>query len=539
MTSSPRSSGNRLKLLLILLLALGAAASPPAAQARPRKQPKKAAPVDLRAQAEAHLAAGRLEAARDLFEKAVAAKPDDARALLQLGLLYEKEGRTAKAIDAYEKGFRKGPAGFDRLRVNLGALYNLEGKPDRTLRLLDGRVADGDRDATAHLVLGSAWLATGKPDKALAQFRIVRALEPGSLRGMLAAGSAHRALGQHDQSLALLEGAARAFPNDAAAHFQLAETLAVSGRHARAMGHYRQAEAAGGDPGVIRRRMADVSLAMKDYPTAIATLEGLRKASPADLELAGALAAAYEQAGQPQRAEKELQALVSRQPKSAAARFRLGVVLGIQGRHAEAVAQFRKAQALSPDDPSILRALAVAARRAGDGAAAESAAQRLLKLRPDDVDSTALVAVLLRDRGKPAEAIALYRSFVARHPSDPAALADLAELLDEAGQGTEALAAARRAATAGPTFATAHDRLGWILLRRGDRASALPSLEKASRLSPSEPAILYHYAEALHRNGRPQEALAAVQRALSLSSDFPGARDAVLLRNKLVEAGRF
>lgn len=533
MTSSPRSSANNRFFLLILLLALGSVLADPAAHARPRGKAAKAAAVDLRAQAESHLAAGRLKEARELFEKAVAAKPDDARALLQLGLLYEKEGKAAKAIDAYEKGFRKAPAGFDRLRVNLGALYNLEGKPDKTLRLLEGRVPEGDRDANAHLVLGSAWLATGKPDRALARFKIVRSLEPGSLRGMLAAGSAHRALGQLDESLSLLEGAARAFPTDAAAHFQLAETLALSGRHARAMAHYRQAESAGGDPGVVRRRMADVALAMKDYPAAIAALESLRRNAPADVELAGALAAAYEQAGQLRQAETVLRELVSRNPKDAPALFRLGVVLGIQRRHAEAAARFRQAQALAPNDPSIARALAVAARRAGDPAAAETAARRLLKLHPEDVDSTALVAVILRDRGKPAEAVALYRSFVARHPSDPAALSDLAELLDEAGQRTEAIALARRAAAAGPSFATAHDRLGWLLLRHGERAAALPPLEKASKLSPGEPVILYHYAEALYRNGRPKEALAAVERALSVSADFPGARDAALLRKSL------
>ncbi len=537
MTSSPRFSASN--LLFILILALGLGCPGPSAQARSRSKTKKAPAADLRAQAEAHLAAGRFKEARELFEKAVAAKPGDARAQFQLGLLYEKEGKAAKAIDAYEKGFRNPPPGFEKLRVNLGALYNLEGNPDRTLRLLDGRVPDADRDATAHLVLGSAWLATGSPEKALAQFRIVRALDPSSLRGLLAAGSAHRALGQFEESLKLLEGAVRDFPNDAAAHFQFAETLAAAGKDARALGHYRQAESAGGDPGVVRRRMAEISLAMKDYPAAIATLEGLRKGAPADGELAGALAAAYQQAGQPQAAEKVSRDLVARAPKSAAAFFRLGVVLGIQERHADAAVQFRKAQALAPDDPAVVRALAVSCRRAGDASGAEEAARRLLKLRPDDVDSTAMAAVLLRDRGKGAEAIALYRGFVARHPADPAALADLAELQDEAGQGSEALATARRAVAAGPAFATAHDRLGWILLRRGDRSGALPPLEKSVKLSPGEPAILYHYAEALYRNGRKKEALAAVDRALAISTAFPGARDAVSLRKKLVEAGRF
>jgi tetratricopeptide (TPR) repeat protein len=539
MTSSPRSSGNSLLLLALLILAFGPAFSGPGAHARVRQKPGKAPLAGLRDQAEAQLAAGRLKEARELFEKAVAMSPDDARAQLELGLLYEKEGKTARAIAAYEAGFRNPPAGFDRLRVNLGALHNLEGRPEKTLQLLDGRIADGDRDATAHLVLGAAWLATGKADRALAQFRIVRALEPSSLRGALAAGSALRALGRLDESTKLLEGAVRDYPKDAAAHFQLAETLAAAGKHARALSGYRQAEGAGGDPAVIRRRMADVSMAMKDYPAAIAALEALRKGAPADVELAGALSAAYEQAGQPAAAERVLRDLVARAPKSAPAFFRLGVVLGIRERHADAAAQFRKAQALAPDDPSIVRALAVASRRAGDAAGAEAAARRLLKLRPDDVDSTALTAALLRDRGKGSEAIALYRAFVARHPADPAALADLAELLDEAGKGSEALEAARRAAAAGPTFATAHDRLGWLLLRRGDAASSLPPLEKAARLSPSEPVVLYHYAEALHRNGRNREALAAVDRALSISTGFPGAREAASLRKKLVEAGRF
>lgn len=539
MISSPRFSGNSFRFPLVLILALGLGLPGPAALARPKARGKATVQaVDWRARAEALLAAGRLAEARAAFEKAVAARPGDARARLQLGLLYEKEGNPARAIEAYEKGFRNPPPGFDRLRINLASLYNLAGHSDRALRLLEGRVADADRDATAHLVYGAAWLASGKADRALAQFRIVQALEPSSLRGALAAGSALRGLGRYDESIGTLEKAARDFPGDSSAHFQLAESLAAAGKFARAQSHYRQAESAGGDPVAIRRRLADVSLAMKDYPAAIAALEALRRNAPADPELAGALAAAYEEAGQPRGAEKVLRDLVARAPASASAHFRLGVVLGLQDHPAEAAAQFRKAQALAPDDASVARALAVACRRSGDAAGAEEAARRLLRLRPDDADSVAMNAVLLRDRGKGGEAIALYRAFVARHPSDPAALSDLAELQDEAGRRGEAIETARRAVAANPAFATGHDRLGWILLRRGDRAAALPPLEKAARLSPGEPAILYHYAEALYRNGRPREALAAVERALAASTSFPGAQDAVSLRKKLVEGGR-
>lgn len=526
----------RFPLLLILALGLGIPA--PAHARPPAAKPAAKAAGGLRAQAEAHLAAGRFREAREAFEKVVSSNPGDARAQLQLGLLYEREGKAARAIEAYERGFRQPPPGFDRLRVNLAALYNLAGQPEKAIGLLDGRVADADRDATAHLVLGSAWLASGNPEKAMARFRIVRALEPGSLRGKLAEGSALRALGRHDESLKLLEGTVRDHPADPSAHFQLAETLAAGGKHARALGHYRKAEA-GGDAAAVRRRMADVLVAMKDHAGAIPILEGLRRESPSDAGLAAALAAAYEGAGRPGDSEKVLRDLVSRSPRSAAGHFRLGVVLGIRDRHAEAAAQFRKALALSPDDPSILRALAVACRRAGDLAGAEDAARRWLRLRPDDVDATAMTAALLRDRGKGGEAVALYRSFVSRRPSDSAALADLAELLDESGKGAEALEFARRAVAAGPSDATANDRLGWILLRRGDKAAALPHLEKAARLAPGEPAVLYHYAEALYRNGRPKEARAAVERALSGGMDFPGSRDAAALRKRLVDPGRF
>ncbi|HLP26514.1 MAG TPA: tetratricopeptide repeat protein, partial [Acidobacteriota bacterium] len=72
------------------------------------------------------------------------------------------------------------------------------------------------------------------------------------------------------------------------------------------------------------------------------------------------------------------------------ARVNYGTALAVVGRPAEAVAQFRAAVELRPNDPGLLLNYAAVQAQAGDHAAARTTLDRILALQPGNADARRL-----------------------------------------------------------------------------------------------------------------------------------------------------
>jgi tetratricopeptide (TPR) repeat protein len=64
---------------------------------------------------------GRLDEARDAYERAIERDPSDVKALVNLGLLYERRGEPERARQAYQAAVRVAP-GLDRIRERVKRL---------------------------------------------------------------------------------------------------------------------------------------------------------------------------------------------------------------------------------------------------------------------------------------------------------------------------------------------------------------------------------------------------------------------------------
>jgi tetratricopeptide (TPR) repeat protein len=64
---------------------------------------------------------GRLDEARDAYERAVERDPSDVKALVNLGMLYERSGDRERALRAYHAAVRAAP-GLDRIRERIERL---------------------------------------------------------------------------------------------------------------------------------------------------------------------------------------------------------------------------------------------------------------------------------------------------------------------------------------------------------------------------------------------------------------------------------
>ena len=226
------------------------------------------------------------------------------------------------------------------------------------------------------------------------------------------------------------------------------------------------------------------------------------------------------------------------------------------GRREEAVAAFRRAAILAPEDGVLANDLGAALAQTGQVAAAEAAFRRAVALLPDMAEARGNLATALRELGRSAEAAALAPQAAPTPTPDPAgARDDLADVHfqqkrhDEAitagreaaalrpddarlrrrhanrlqliGRLVEAEAELRRALAVDPDSAGGQAELGWVLRRQDRLDEALAVLRTAAARWPDDLPILNGLSVALLDSGRPEEALAMLDRAVALYPNHP------------------
>lgn len=129
---------------------------------------------------------GDLAGALKHFSDSIAIRPNDF-ALFNTGLVYEKLGRTAEAIDAYQKTIAINPITLNA-RINLGVLYMNMNRYEEAVRLFQDAIDAAPIHAVAtdvtprlailYFNLGEANEHLGKRDQAIAAYRKALELNP-------------------------------------------------------------------------------------------------------------------------------------------------------------------------------------------------------------------------------------------------------------------------------------------------------------------------------------------------------------------------
>jgi serine/threonine-protein kinase len=249
-----------------------------------------------------------------------------------------------------------------------------------------------------------------------------------------------------------------------------------------------------------------------------------------------------------------LGALLSRQGALAGGHINRGNALKNEGKLDEAIAEYREAIRLKPDDAQSFCELAHALRRAGrmdEAAAAARAAIRLnpdyfwghqllawallgkedwdgaaagyreaLRLKPDSSAAHRELGEALRRKGDPDAAIAEYRELVRLTPNDGVAHFTLGNALKAQGKLDAAIAEYREVIRLTPNDARAHYTLGLALDAQGKRDLAIDELREATRLNPGDANTHGDLGWVLLKLGRWDESIAASRAALRLDANI-------------------
>jgi len=188
-----------------------------------------------------------------------------------------------------------------------------------------------------------------------------------------------------------------------------------------------------------------------------------------------------------------------------------------QGRFEEAIAEWKKALELDPQDAAAISNLGAALHGAGriEDAAREFA--RALELDPDNVRAHTNMGIALARSKRYDEAARHFERALELRPGDAQARSAYGGMLIETGRTEEALGHLRVALELTPDSPDALNNYAGALARAGRYQESLPWFRKALEFEPNSAILQFNYGRALAASGHLQEGLARVEKAAQLS----------------------
>jgi len=240
----------------------------------------------------------------------------------------------------------------------------------------------------------------------------------------------------------------------------------------------------------------------------------------ANAELAAAASQHYQREDWPQ-AEQLYREYVRRSPQESWAWERLGHVLLVQGRYADAVEAGTKAIELGPPSSTAWNNIGLSLLRLGNLAGARSAYLRAVEISPElTVTRFGLGSVYVAERSweKAREQL----EYVVDHePNNSAALEALAGSYGALGRPADAANTYRRAIDAGAAGRPINYALAWSLHQADRPREALVPLQDLLRALPDDAEVLVLYGHVQSRLGDASAARAAWERAARLDPANP------------------
>jgi len=399
---------------------------------------------------------------------------DEPGGQLALADYYTGTGNRDKALAvlrAVESGSEKIDARAATLRI-AAIEYSLGHKP-QAYSIVDRAIQESPKFAEARIARARMLLMDSKPDEAGREAQEAVKLAAGSVAAQYTLGLTALARNDHSAAEAAFESVLKLNPRAAAARLQLARLQFARGETA----------------------------------AALESAEEVSRERPDDIDAAVLMSRSLRAQGNLARAEKELTARMSRNPKAVPLHVERGW-LALQSNQLPAARKsFEDAARLAPDayDPLVgLVTLDIAQR---DTAAARARVAARQQQSPSDARLKILSAQVALAAGQNAEAEQTLRAVVTADPSQLDAYDLLGRIAMANGHLDRALSEYQALADRSPAPAGALTLVGMIREARGDRDGAQQQYERVVSLDPNAGVAANNLAWIYAEDGRLEEAL--------------------------------
>ena len=313
-------------------------------------------------------------------------------------------------------------------------------------------------------------------------------------------------------------------PQNAVAHYNLANALTTCGRADEAIEHYQMAIRIDPNDAQARYNMAN---ALADRGQVDEALDQYRKAieiKPNYTKAHNNLGAYLASRGQIEEAIVEYQKVLDVKPNDAEAHSNLGLALANRGQFDEAIAHYERSLKTNPRRAETHNNLGLALSRQGHLDAAIASYRQALELNPDYAQAHNNLGAALATRGQMDEAVTHFNNAVKLDPGNSKFRQNRDTAVAEWEASRQALARQRELLRSRPNDLALLNNIAWTLasnpnasLRNGTEAAELA--QRAVQLSDGrEPVILGTLAAAYAETGRFSLAVETAHKALELAT---------------------
>lgn len=226
-----------------------------------------------------------------------------------------------------------------------------------------------------------------------------------------------------------------------------------------------------------------------------------------------------------EQARLDLVSLVNAEPDSAEALQRLGTVLMLQGRSAEAEACFHAALARDHDYVEAMLGLGQIEADRGDTATALKRFELAISIDPRRPRAHYLLGRVRETIGQTDEALAAYFRALEFDSNDTAAILRVAAIQLGRGQPDQALSRLDQAVELSPADGEARALRGLAHWRLHHLNEAIADLRDAAKRLPNRPDVYYNLALVLEADHKRADARSAAEHALRLAPTDSAVRE--------------
>jgi choline-sulfatase len=220
-------------------------------------------------------------------------------------------------------------------------------------------------------------------------------------------------------------------------------------------------------------------------------------------------------AGRAQDAAASLEQLVRDDPANHVFRETLARALKQSGDVPRAIALYRQAVALAPNDADAWYNLAVALQESGNAREGAIALAEAAKRDPNRPEIHNIRGTALAEAGNLAEAENEFRDTIAADPRNARAYNNLGNVLSAMNRHDDAADAYQKAIALSPRYADPLNGLGAMLVGDGHAREALPYFDRAMQIAPDYYEAQLNRAVAQQMSGDDAGAAAELQRLLA------------------------
>ncbi|UZP67540.1 tetratricopeptide repeat protein [Desulfovibrio mangrovi] len=476
-------------------------------------------------------AKGETKAVQSSLESAVDGAPDNLLARTALANFHIQRRNLKEARKVLEGGLGAGGSSDAQVYNQLASLDIAERNKVEAIKHLDRAIKADSKFEPTYFDKVNLYLADGKQEKALAELDTLLAVNPESVRGLIASAALLDVLGRDDAAEARLLKA-RSISHQPMALELIAVRYLRMGRTDEALATLSSAEGGPGSEPLVNLR-ANILMNSNKPDEALKVYESVASTMPI-LSRAGT----YRIYSQTKQYDKAL--VVAREIETFArtpAEAQLGIIfasrsLEQQGKSKEAFEGLEQAYKATPS-PELLLEQAAMSTRQKNFEKAETYLSACIKRYDDYAPAKSALGNLYILKGQREEAIKVYEGLVQGGAADLTVLNNLAMLyIDSNSNKEQALRIAYAAYMKAPANPAVLDTLGVVLLGNNRAADAVRVFQRAIAIVPDQPSLRYQLGRALAAAGKVAEAKKELKSALEMGT-FPESDKARKLMGEL------